>query len=386
MITALTPVPFENVELLLVEPDEVRADELETLLASVLDQRCRVDRARSGDQAIAMLRNREYQVILGEAALPGAMSGVDMFRQAREAQPDAVRILLAEHMERARLLDAINMARVYRFFPRPWTSVDLEHCLRNALSWRHNGRAMRLLLEEQRRSHMALVESLSALERTQQQMIHVERLATVGRLSTGIVHEVRNQLTALMGIFSTLRHADGPSAAPAEQGYRIVKQLTAQIQSIQAFARAGGWSYDMADVALGEILEQVSALYELERGDHGLLMGARPDIRDHVVHVDIDKLSHAILAVVRAGQDTHKCAVRVRAELLEEDVAFEFALGSISDKSGERPGDPELTEEDPLRTVAQMIVEAHGGSLRIHHVTMERRYADLRIPREPGAS
>lgn len=384
MITALTPVPIENVELLLVEPDEACADELEALLGAVLDQRCRVDRARSGDQALAMLGRREYQVILGEAELPGALSGVALFQQARQAQPDAVRILLAERMERARLLDAINSARVYRFFPRPWTIVDLELCLRNALSWRHNGRAMRLLLEEQRRSHDALIASLAALERTQQQMIHVERLATVGRLSTGIVHEVRNQLTALMGIFSSLRHAEGPSAVPAEQGYRIVKQLTGQIQSIQAFARASGWAYEMTDVGLGEILDQVSALYDLERGDHGLLLGARPTIRAHVVHVDIAKLAHAILAIVRAGQDAHRCSVRLRARLLEEEVAFEFALGSIGTASDEL-GTATLSGDDPLRAVAQMIVEAHGGALRVHRVTEQRCYAELRIPRGESA-
>lgn len=379
MLSQLTPVPSEQVRLLLVEPHEDCAAELRALLSSVLAGRCVVDLVTSGEQAVDLLRGAEYHIVLGEAELPG-MSGVELFRQVRPLQPDAVRVLLAHSLDRARLLDAINTARVYGFLARPWTAVELDRALRNALAWRHNGRAMRLLLEEQRRAHMALLQSLSALERTQRQMIHVERLATVGRLASGIVHEVRNQLTGLTGIFSTLRHGEGESAALADAGYRVVKELTGHLRSIQAFARASGWAYEMAEVSVAEVLEQVQVLHELETGTGGLVLGAHPDVQALRLRVDTPKLAHALLAVAREGHDCWGDPIRLRAEAEPAGaVTFSFS-GAASARPPARGSG--RAENDPLRAVASMIVEGHGGELLIgDRCPGGEGFAVIRIPR-----
>jgi signal transduction histidine kinase len=373
--SAIPTISDEVVALLLIG-DKEPLDDLEAIVLAAFPDAI-VDRANTASDARGWMARGAYHMIMSADALLDG-DGVSLLKEAHRTHHDAVRVLLGEELSSERAAEAINSGKVYRILTPPYTHNLVERCIRNGLDWRQHGLAMRLLLDEQRAVHLALASSLSALERTQRQMVHVERLATVGRLTSGIIHEVRNQLTGLMGVFDTIRYEGGPATETAKRGYDVVKRLVARISSIESFARGGGWAYEMTDVTAGEILDQLHSLYRLEVGEPGLLVAAKPEVRETLFHVDAGKLVHAVLSVIQEGHDRFDASVKLRASLRSDDslqIVFQASSASL------RPHVKRPDETDnPLRTVVQMILDAHGGRLQDLDPDPRREYARITLP------
>lgn len=373
--SAIPTLSDEVVALLLVGAEE-SLDDLETCVLRIFPDAL-IDRASTASEARSWMARGSYHMIMSGAELPDG-DGIALLEEAHQTHRNAVRVLLGDGLSSETTAAAINSGQVYRILSPPYTDSIVERCVRNGLDWRQHGLAMRLLLDDQRQVHLALASSLSALERTQRQMVHVERLATVGRLTSGIIHEVRNQLTGLMGVFDTIRYEGGPSSETAKRGYEVVKRLVARISSIESFARSGGWAYEMEDVSAGEVVDQLHALYRLEIGEPGLLVAAKPIVRAAVFHVDAGKLVHAILSLVQEGHDRFDAPINLRATLRSDD-----ALQIVLQASGASPR-PRVRRPDqgvsPLRTVVQMIVEAHGGRLVELDPDARREYVRITVP------
>mgnify|MGYP003951852329 CR=1 FL=1 len=373
--SAIPTISDEVVALLLIG-DKEPLDELEGIVLGAFPDAL-VDRANTASEAHSWMARGAYHMIMSADGLPDG-DGVSLLKEAHKTHHSAVRVLLGGELSSERAAEAINSGKVYRILTPPYTRNLVDRCIRNGLDWRQHGLAMRLLLDEQREVHLALASSLSALERTQRQMVHVERLATVGRLTSGIIHEVRNQLTGLMGVFDTIRYEGGPATDTAKRGYDVVKRLVARISSIESFARGGGWAYEMTDVGAGELLDQLHALYRLEVGEPGLLVATKPEVREAVFHVDAGKLVHAVLSVVQEGHDRFNASVKLRATLRSDDsLQLVFQASSASTRPHmKRPEEA----DNPLRTVVHMIVEAHGG--RLHDLDPDplREYARITLP------
>jgi len=373
--SAIPTLNDELVSLLLVGTDESLDTVERGILASFPD--AIVDRASDAAEAREWMNRSNYHMVMSEGRLPDG-DGIELLETAHETDRDAVRVLLSGALSRELTATAINGGRVYRILTPPYSNDALDRCVRNGLSWRQHGLAMRRLLRDQRSVHLALAASLSALEHTQRQMVHVERLATVGRLTSGIIHEVRNQLTGLMGVFDSIQYGESSSTIIATRGYEIVKRLVARISSIEAFARGGGWAYEMEDVETGDMLDQLHALYRLEVGEPGLLVAAKPEVRSSVFHLDADKLVHAILSVIQEGHDRFDASVNLRVSLRSDDaLQLTFQTSGASSKARVRRLE---NHANPLRPVIQLIMEAHGGQLVDIDPDGRREYARIILP------
>ena len=378
------PEIMEDVAVLVVAADMAVADRLLVGVREVLGQTSEVRHVVEGRDALEVLEEREFNLILADLNLP-SMSGSEMFQGARFQQPDAVRVLVTDEVGEGEVVEAINSGRVYRVLTTPWSQVELNQCIRNALDWGEHGRAMRRLLGEQQRAHRALAASLSRMERAQRQTIHVERLATVGRLTSGIIHEVRNQLTGLRGVLSALEE-EGRAEETFKRGRELMKQLTGRCASIESFARGGGWAYEMEELTAGEILDQIQALYQLEIGRPGLLIAVHPQVREAHFYVDVAKLAHAVLAVVVEGHGRFNTPIRLRATLTGGQ-GLRLLLSSVSGGDRPRIRRPGGAGQDDLsRTVVHLVIEAHGGEITTLVPGTDRVYARISLPPDSGGN
>ncbi len=73
------------------------------------------------------------------------------------------------------------------------------------------------LYAEARQRNIALAEINARLQTAQQQLIQSEKLAAIGQLTAGIVHDVKNPLTVVMGVSELLRSDPALMAKAAEE-------------------------------------------------------------------------------------------------------------------------------------------------------------------------
>ena len=111
--------------------------------------------ARSGDEAMMILKTHEVDVIVADEVMPG-VSGSDLLAWTAENAPDTIRIMLTGNASTSIAIHAINEGRVYNFFTKPCDDVQLVIAIRKAIEHRELMTENRRLLELNRQQFYEL--------------------------------------------------------------------------------------------------------------------------------------------------------------------------------------------------------------------------------------
>ena len=186
------------------EPDMLR------YLKSQLDHDFQVIEAADGQQAVDKASQFLPDVILCDMMMP-EKDGLDVCRHLRQrtsTQAIPILMLTARADEETKL--AVLSAGANDFVPKPFSTTELLVRLKN-LADAHN------LQQELARKNQILEATLEQLKETEGQLVHSEKLASLGRLSAGIIHEINNPLNfAKTGLFTMKQMA--ASLGQAEKG------------------------------------------------------------------------------------------------------------------------------------------------------------------------
>ena len=117
-------------------------------------------------------------------------------------------VMLTARADEETKIAALNVG-VSDFLPKPFSSTELHVRLRNLVDSHGFQRQLG-------RQNARLEETIEELKRTESMLVQTEKLASLGRLSAGIIHEINNPLNfATTGLY-TLRKK-GKHIAPEQQ-------------------------------------------------------------------------------------------------------------------------------------------------------------------------
>jgi len=108
------------------EPGILRA------LTWVLNKEYLVSTADSGEAALKILRDQDFEVIISDQRMPGMM-GADLLEKVRQLRPHAIRILLTGYSDIEYILDSINKGEIFRFIKKPWQIPELKRIVGEAV-------------------------------------------------------------------------------------------------------------------------------------------------------------------------------------------------------------------------------------------------------------
>ena len=114
---------------LLVDDD---ADVLHCLTRMLQKQPYQLYTARSGDEAMTLLKCRQVDVIVADERMPG-MSGSELLAWVARNYPDVMCIMLTGQASVEAVMRAVNEGSVYHVFTKPCNEVDLAIAIRKAL-------------------------------------------------------------------------------------------------------------------------------------------------------------------------------------------------------------------------------------------------------------
>ena len=141
-------------------------DEPENLQAFLLNFRDEftVHTAETGAQALRMLDEREYAVLMSDQRMPG-MSGVELLERTVPAFPDLVRVIVTGYTDNESLIQAINQGRIYHYVTKPWNHQELGVTLRRAIERYAMAAHNRKLIADLRRSKQDIERKLKQANR-----------------------------------------------------------------------------------------------------------------------------------------------------------------------------------------------------------------------------
>jgi signal transduction histidine kinase len=244
----------------------------------------------SATAALAEMPRRPPDVLITDFKMPG-LDGLALLRAVRQAYPEAVLILLTGYADKESAILAINEANIFQYVEKPWDLHDLLLKIQAGLERRELTRQLRTANADLARRNDELARSLADLARAHEELrlahdrlLSSERLAAVGRVVSGIAHELGNQL-ALVGYAEAIKQksqAIDPEVAEfADVIVAAQKRLCAMVEEIKDFARgdtAPSLVTEPADVAAA-VEEALSILrYDREVSSRKLVrhLEARP--------------------------------------------------------------------------------------------------------------
>src|SRR6185436_20348705 len=75
-------------------------------------------------EAVNFLRTETVDVAVSDFLMPG-MSGIQLLAQAKQLQPEATRVLLTGHADKASAIQAINEVGLFQYLEKPWDNAQL---------------------------------------------------------------------------------------------------------------------------------------------------------------------------------------------------------------------------------------------------------------------
>ena len=150
---------------LLVDDEEIL---LHALVRALRQQPYRLYTARSGKEALAVLKARPVDLVVSDEQMPG-MCGSELMAWIAEHYPDVIRIILTGQATTDGTIRAINEGSVLHFFTKPCDMVHLAISIRKALEHKDLVGNHRRLLERNSRQEQQFqqfehdLESLSRL-------------------------------------------------------------------------------------------------------------------------------------------------------------------------------------------------------------------------------
>jgi two-component system sensor histidine kinase HydH len=125
------------------------------------------------------------------------------------------------------------------------------------------------------------------LQKTFEQLLQAEKLSSLGELSAGIVHEVRNPLAAIKGAVEILEDElklDSPRREFADLAKKEIERLDKLVGEFLRFARPATLSVETND--LNGIVESVAALVENQAASQSVII--EKDLQKDISEISID--------------------------------------------------------------------------------------------------
>jgi DNA-binding NtrC family response regulator len=88
--------------------------------------------ANGGGEALELMRKHKVDVIVSDQRMP-AMTGIEFLRQARDLQPNAMRVLLTGYSDLNSIIGSINEGEIFRFVNKPWLNEELADTVAKAV-------------------------------------------------------------------------------------------------------------------------------------------------------------------------------------------------------------------------------------------------------------
>jgi signal transduction histidine kinase len=276
------------------EPDMLR------FLKSQLSSLYHVLEAVDGQQAIDKATQFLPDLILLDMMMP-EKDGLQACREIRERTATAgipVVLLTARADEETKL--AALAAGASDFLAKPFSSTELHVRIKNLVE----SHKYQCKLSKQ---NQVLESTIEQLKETETQLVQTEKLASLGRMSAGIIHEINNPLNfAATGLF-TLRNKGKDLAPDQQQEYAEVlndvedgiKRVKNIVSDLRMFTHPGTDSRD--DVVLVEVVTSALRFLSNEWKDEIHIVQNVPERQ--TIWANKNKLIHVLVNLLQNSVD-----------------------------------------------------------------------------------
>lgn len=234
-----------------------------------------------------------------------------------------------------------------------------------------------------------------AIQMAQVQLIHSEKLASLGRMAAGVAHEINSPLTGIV----TFGHLLLKQFPPGSQQYEDVEVIIEQanrcsniIKGLLGFARAS--AAEKAPTAINDVLDRSLNIVRNKADFFNIRLITEFDGALHRVKADASQLQQVFLNMIMNAADAvdGKGTITILTKNIREDdsdfveIEFRDTGTGISDENIEKIFEPFFTTKPVGKgtglglAVSHGIVQDHGGKLLVRSKLGEGTSFYIKLP------
>lgn len=346
--------------------------------------------ARSPAEGFRLFSENHERIglVLSDKKMPDE-SGIDLLGRIREVDPRPLRVLVTAFSDLGLAVDAFNDRLLYSYFSKPWDPSDLEHHMIKAL--RH------FSLEREREK--ILGEKSEIIE----QLLMADKVASIGILSTGLNHHVRNALTVFRTFYDMLplqleEEIGGP---PRDESFwtEFYGEVGGQINRITSMLSSLSDGSDLALVPESEefcmksLVESAAEVVFGQNGLHSTSIKVGEDVPD--IKGDPGRISQMVRILLQEAKMAMPESGEIEIELVSRQDSAGIKLTILD--NGELIPEEDLKHLfEPFYVRAQrpedlgsnflacyLTAFSHGGTIRAYRSQDQRNAIEVCLPLVP---
>ena len=224
-----------------------------------------------------------------------------------------------------------------------------------------------------------LIEDQTETQRLEEELVHSERLASIGRLAAGVAHEIGNPVTGIACLAQNLREesAEPEIHETAEQMLDQTRRISRIVQSMVNFAHVGSrHQHDNAGDEVDLVACSNEAIHLLSLNRQG------PDIEyvnlcdpSHRVAGDSQRLVQVLINLLGNARDASSDGDRITLRTLQDEhqilLLVEDQGSGIDQALKDRLFEPFFTTKSPGKgtglglALVYSIIEEHYGQITV---------------------
>lgn len=222
-----------------------------------------------------------------------------------------------------------------------------------------------------------LLEDVTETQLLEQELVHSERLASVGRLAAGVAHEIGNPITGIACLAQNLRYdSDNPEILEtAEQILSQTDRVSRIVQSLMSFSHTGNTKKsEYQPVLLRDCAKEAISLLSLQR-DRNQVVFINEINTNAIIAGDVQRMIQVFINLLSNARDASPEEGRVMLTSDQDEYSIIFSVTDegpgISPEHIEQIFEPFFTTKDPGEgtglglAMVYSIVDDHGGFLDI---------------------
>lgn len=237
--SSLFPSPSESLAtqerstkpLILIIDDE---PDMREFLRLILKSQFKILEANDGHQGIHLAIQNSPEIILLDMMLPGK-NGIDVCHelfQHKNTETIPV-IMLTARADDEMKIEALN-AGATDFLTKPFSILELKIRIKNILQSHEFQKKILQQKTDLELMNQKAQETLELLKQTQSQLIQHEKMASLGTLSAGIIHEINNPLNYVLQALYLLKQKYGsPTQSDKHQILDMIEDMEEGLDRVQ---------------------------------------------------------------------------------------------------------------------------------------------------------
>ena len=199
-----------------------------------------------------------------------------------------------------------------------------------------------------------LIEDISELEMLEEELLHSERLASIGRLAAGVAHEIGNPVTGIACLAQNLEYEEDPQEIRymAQDILKQTERVTRIVESLVNFSHVGSEAGDtrLAPCNLADCIDEAVHLLGLDHEAKPVEFSNDCD-RELVVLADSQRLLQVFINLLGNARDAcdlfGRILVTARIQGNQVSIAVEDNGCGIAAELQSQVFEPFFTTKDP---------------------------------------